>query len=189
MHSRAVPPAEERLARLVLPCDEILGSSQRLFVDRFHALLGERPEVFDGLATLAVSLGLQHTARTELLQEGLAVAQLHVARIVSLLRLFLCIKVIEAADELIEAVHGGQVLIAITLMILAELTRGVALALQDGGHGDVGLLPAFLRARHSNLGHAGSDRNAAADERGTPGGTTLLRVVIRERHAFARHAI
>ena len=96
---------------------------------------------------------------------------------------------VEAAEELIEAVHGRQMLVAIALVVLAELAGGVALAFQDGGHRHVGLLPAFLRARHADLGHAGANGHAAADERGAAGGAALLRVVVGEGDAFLGDAI
>ena len=189
VHARAVPPAEERLARLGLAGDEVLGGGQGFVVDGLHALLGQRPEVLDGLAALAIGLALDHAARAELLQEGLAVRQFHVSRVVAVLRLFFGIEVVEAADELVEPVHGRQVFVAIALVVLAELAGGVALALQDRGHRDVGLLPAFLRAGHADFGHARAHGHAAADEGRATGGAALLRVVVGEGDAFLGDAI
>jgi hypothetical protein len=137
--------------------DEVLGGGEGFLVDGFHALLGERAEVFDGLAALAVGLALDHAARAEGFKEGFAVGEDHVARVVALLRFLLGIEVIEAADELVEAVHGGQVFVAVALVVFAELAGGVALALHHGGDGHVGLLPAFLGTGHADLGHAGAD--------------------------------
>jgi len=105
VHARGVPPHEERLAGLGLALDELLGGRDGLFVDSLHALLGERAGVLDRLATLTVGLGLQHPSRAELLEE------FGILRVVAVLRLFLGVEVIEAAEELVEAVHGGQVLV------------------------------------------------------------------------------
>ena len=127
VHPRAVPPAEERLAGLVLPLDEVLGGGDGLVVDRLHPLLGERAGVFDRLAALAVGLALEHAARAVLLEERLAVGQAPCRRVVAVLGLFLGVEVVEVAEELVEAVHRRQVLVAIALVVLAELAGGVAL--------------------------------------------------------------
>ena len=176
-------------AGLGLAGDEVLGGGHRFVVDRLHPLLGQRAEVLDGLAALAVGLALQHAARAELLQEGLAVGQFHVPRVVALFRLFFGVEVIEAAEEFVEAVHRRQMFVAVALVVLAELARGVALALEDRGHRHVGLLPAFLRAGHADLGHAAANRNAAADERGPACRAALLCVVVGEGDAFPRDAV
>jgi hypothetical protein len=103
--------------------------------------LVKRAGVLDGLATVAVGRALEHAARPELLAEGLAIFEHHVAGVVAILGLFLGVEVVEVAEELIEAVHRRQVLVAVALVVLAELAGGVALALQHGGDRDVGLLP------------------------------------------------
>ena len=64
---------------------------------------------------------------------------------------------VEAAEELVEAVHGGQMLVQVALVVLAELAGGIALALEDRGHGHVHFLPTFLRARETDFGHAVAD--------------------------------
>ena len=183
VHARGVPPAEERLAGLGLARDEVLGGGDGFIVNRLHALLGQRAGILDGLAALAVGLALEHAARAELLPER------RVLRIVPVLRLLLGVEVIEAAEELVEAVHRRQMLVAVALVVLAELSGGVALALEDRGHGHVGLLPAFLRAGQTDLGHAGADGHAAADEGRATRRAALLRVVIGEGDAFFGDAI
>ena len=80
---------------------------------------------------------MDHTARAELL------AEFRIIRIVLVLGLFLGIEVIEIAEELVKAMHGGQELVAVALVVLAELTGGIALRLQDRCHGHVGFLPAL----------------------------------------------
>ena len=87
---------------------------------------------------------------------------------------------IEVAEELVEAVHRGQMLVPVALVVLAELSGGVALALEDRGHRHVGLLPAFLGAGQADLGHAGADGDGAADEGGAPCRAALLGVVVGE---------
>ena len=75
VHARAVPPAEERLAGLGLAGDEVLGGGQGFVVDGLHPLLGQRAEILDGLAALAIGLGLHarragRTARRKVLPFG-----------------------------------------------------------------------------------------------------------------------
>ena len=57
VHPCRVPPAEERLAGILLAGDEVLCGSKGLLVDGLHSLLGQRAGVLDGLAALAVRLG------------------------------------------------------------------------------------------------------------------------------------
>ena len=135
------------------------------------------------------TLPLINAARTELLEKGLAVGQFHIPRVISLFRFFFGVEVIEAADELIKAVHGRQMFIAVPLMILAELARGIALALKHRRHRAVGLLPAFFRAGHTDFGHARTNGHRAADECRSPRRATLLGIVIGEGHAFVRDAV
>src|SRR5262249_34013891 len=53
------------------------------------------------------------------------------------LRLFLGVQVIEVAEELVEAVHGREVLVAVAEVVLAELSRGIAQGLQQLGDGRI----------------------------------------------------
>ena len=57
-------------------------------------------------------------------------------RVVIHLRLFLGIQMVEIAVEFIEAVIGRQHVIEIAEMVLAELSRRVALVLEGGCDGD-----------------------------------------------------
>ena len=52
-------------------------------------------------------------------------------RVVFVLRLLLGVEVVKIAEELVEAVLRWQVLVAVPLVVLPELARGVALALQN----------------------------------------------------------
>ena len=96
---------------------------------------------------------------------------------------------IEIAEEFIEAVHRGQVLVAVALMILSELTGAVAKALHDGSHGDVSLLPTFRCPGDADLGHAGADWAGAVNERSTPGSATLLTVIVSEENSFFGNSV
>ena len=116
---------------------------EELLVHRLHALARQRTGVLDGLLAdpaearilrriVAIGrLALQHAARAEL---G---AELGVLRIVGVLRLLLGVEVVEVAEELVEAVHGRQELVAVAEMVLAELAGGVALRLEQLGEGRV----------------------------------------------------
>ena len=148
-----------------------------------HALLGERAGVLDRLPALAVGDAVEHAARSELLLEC------RILGIVGQFRLFLGVQVIEVAEELVEAVHGRQVFIAIAEMVLAELAGGVAERLEQFGDGRVFLLKSDRRAGHADLGQAGADRVLAGDEAGAAGGAALLAVVVGERHAFVGDAV
>ena len=61
---------------------------------------------------------------------------------------------IQVSVELVEAVHGGQVLVAVAQVILAELAGGVALCLQQFGNRRVFLLQPYRSARQADLGQA-----------------------------------
>ena len=137
VHARAVEPAEERLAGRLLPLHVVDGRGRRLVVDRLHPLLGQRAGVLDRLlADLAEArvfgrivhvgrLAFQHAARAELGEVR------GVLRIVGQFRLFLGVEVVEVAEELVEAVDGGQRRVAVADVVLAELAGGVAEALQQ----------------------------------------------------------
>ncbi len=56
VHPRSVPPAEERLAGLVLSGDELLGSCEGFLIDRLHPLLGQRTSIDDRLAAFTSAL-------------------------------------------------------------------------------------------------------------------------------------
>ena len=132
------------------------------------------PVSVDRLPALAVGHAVQHAARAELLLER------RILRIVGQLRLFLGVQVIEVAEELVEAVHGRQVFVAVAEVVLAELAGGVAERLQQFGDGRVFRLQADGGAGHADLGQAGADRVLAGDEGGAAGGAALLRVVVGE---------
>ena len=133
-----------------------------LLVDGLHALLGQRAGVSIVCPPLPSASAVQHAARAELLLER------RILRIVGQLRLFLGVQVIEVAEELVEAVHGRQVLVPVAEVVLAELAGGVAERLEQFGDGRIFLLQADRGAGHADLGQAGADRVLAADEAARP---------------------
>ena len=131
MHVRRVEPNEERCLCVVLTADEIRCGVAELLVDGLHPFLGQRPGVLDALGAVRVGPGVQNPARPELLPKR------RVLRIVRQLGFLFGVEVIQVAEELVEAVHGRQVLVAVTQVVLAELAGGVALGLQCGRDGRV----------------------------------------------------
>jgi hypothetical protein len=115
VHPRRIKPAEERLVVLGGLVDELQAGIEKLLVNRFHTLLVQGSGVFDLLRAVRIGPRMQHTTRSELLPE------LGVLRIILAFRFFLRIKVIEISEELVEAVHGRQELVAVTEVVLAEL--------------------------------------------------------------------
>src|SRR5882757_3354811 len=126
VHPRRVEPAEERLAGLGLAIDEIHRGGRSLIVDRFHTLLCQWTGVFNGLLADTTKawifrgvvpvggLALHDTARAQVGAES------GIARVVEVLRFFLCVEVIEIAEEFVEAMYGGQKFVAVAEMVLAE---------------------------------------------------------------------
>ena len=201
VHARAVPPHEPRLARRMLLANELHGPVRRFIVNRLHAFLGQWSRIFAALLPpraessrfgLVVFLGciaVQNAARAEVLEKGLAVGQYPVTRVVFVLRLFFGVQVIQVAEEFVEAVHGRQVLVAIALVVLAELAGRVSLPFQHGRHRDVACLPSFRSPRQTDLGHTRTHRDGPADECSATGRAALLSVIIGERDAFSRDAV
>src|SRR5438132_14147490 len=80
-------------------------------------------------------------------------------------------------------------LVAVAFVVLAELAGGVALTLEDSGHGHIGFLPAFFGAGQTDFGHASADGHVAANESRAPCRAALLGVIVGEAHAFVGDAI
>ena len=133
-----------------------------------------------GRVVLVGRPGMHHVARADLVLE--------LRRVVGMGRVLHRVEVIEVAEELVEAVHGRQELVAVAQVVLAELAGGVAHRLQrrrDGrrlrGHADRG-------ARLADGRHAGADRKLAGDEVGAAGRAARLGVVVGEQHPLRRRA-
>ena len=127
VHAGRVPPAEERLAVRVGLLDELQARVEELLVHRLHALDRQRSGVLDLLRAVWIGPAVQDAARAELLLE------LGVLRIVRVLRLLLRVQVVEVAEELVEAVGGGQELVAVAQVVLAELAGDVTQRLEQLG--------------------------------------------------------
>ena len=147
-------------------------------VDRFHAFRGQRTGVLDGLAALAVRLAVEHAAGTILLFE------LRIFRVVVGLRFFFGIQVVKVAEELVEPVQRGQVLVLIAKVVLAELAGRVTLLLEEVGDGRRPVRDAVRAARHADGQQARTERMLPEDERCAARGATLLRVGISEQRPF-----
>ena len=190
-----VEPAEERRAGRDLPLDEVDRRVRGLVVDRLHALSGERAGVLDRLPAdpaparilgriVGVGrLAAQHAARAELLPKA------RVSRVVEVLGLLLGVQVVEVAEELVEPVHGRQVLVPVAEVVLAELPGGVAERLQQLRDRRIAVLQPDRGGRHADLGEPGAQRRLAGDERRSPRRAALLGVVVDEHHAFAGDAV
>jgi hypothetical protein len=126
---------------------------------------------------------MQHAARTERCSE------LRILRIVGQFGFFLGIQMIQIAEELIEAVDGRQVVVAVAEVVLAELAGRITKRLEQLGDRRVFLLKTDRGAGHADFRQADADRVLPRDEAGAAGGTTLLRVVVGEETAFVRDAI
>jgi hypothetical protein len=105
------------------------------------------------------------------------------------LGLFLGVQVVQVAEELVEAVHRGQVVVAVTEVVLAELRGAVAQRLEDLGQRRVTRVQTDRRAGQAHGGQAGADRQLPGDEGGAPSGAARVRVVVGEQHAFAGDAV
>ncbi len=126
-----------------------------LVVARLHPLPRQRARVLDPLladaaparvllrVVLVRRLALEHATRAEALVELLEAV---LARVVRVLRVLLGVQVVQVPEELVEAVHGREVLVAVAEVVLPELARRVAVVLQELGDRRV-LRPAARRAR------------------------------------------
>ena len=170
VHPGRVEPDEERLVGLVRLVDEAFRGGQELAVRRLHALARERA----GVLALLLPPGAEARVGGRLLRRrGVAVqdaaraearAERRVLRVVLVLRLLLGVEVVEVAEELVEAVHRRDVLVAVAEVVLAELAGGVAERLQQLGDGGVRLAQALGRPGQADLGQAGADRRLPGDE-------------------------
>src|SRR5204863_9082533 len=143
----------------------------------------QRARVRDRLPALPVGDAVQNAARTELLLER------RILGIVGQLRLLLGVQVIQIAEELVEAMYGRQVFVAVTEVVLPELAGCIAERLEQLGDRRILRLEAHRRARHSDLGEARTDRVLPRDEAGTASRAALLAVVVGESDALLRDAI
>jgi len=81
-------------------------------------------------------------------------------------------------------VDGGQILVAITEMVLADLRRGITVRLEQFGDRRVLVLQALAWRPACRLSTSRCGMGSVRDERGTPGRAGLLGVIIRKESAF-----
>ena len=99
------------------------------------------------------------------------------------------VEVIQIAEELIEAVHAGQIFVQVAEMVLAELTGGVAHRLERGGDGRRLCRQADIGACLTHGGQSGADRQFACDEIRATGGAARFSIVVGEAHSFRREPV
>jgi hypothetical protein len=114
-----VDPEEEGLAVGRAGAEVVGRLREDVVVEGLHPFGRERPFVGDRAGSLA-----GHDAARIVL-----VAELRIGRAVGVLEILVGVQVIEIAEELVEAVVAGQMLVEVAEMVLAELRRGVALRL------------------------------------------------------------
>jgi hypothetical protein len=138
------------------------------------------------LPAVAIGPAVDDTARSEALPEP---RELLLGRVVGELGLLLGVEVVEVAEELVEAVHRGQELVAVAEVVLAELAGRVAEVLEGRRDGRVLGPEAAVHPGEADLGQAGPVGVLAGDERRPTGGAALLAVVVGETHALVRDPV
>ena len=152
---RGVVPQEERRVRRHGAVDEVQRAADELGVDVLHVGLGrvvhagvrrQRTAVDDrlladpapaGMLGRVVDvgcLGVQDVARAE------AGVEFGILGIFSVVRFLHGVEVVQDAVELVEAVDGGQIFVAVAQMVLADLRRRIAKRFEQLGDGRVGVL-------------------------------------------------
>ncbi len=183
MHARRRHPGEKRLAILVGPLDEVDRCIGELGVGRLHALARHGPGVLDLLAALAVSPGVKHAPGAEPLPE------LGIFRVVVALGLLLGVEVVEVTEELVEAVYRRQMFVLVAEVVLAELTAGVAVGLEERCEGHHVVTDPLVRAGHPDGEQTGAERVLAEDEGRPSGGAALLGVPVGEEGTLLRDGV
>jgi hypothetical protein len=163
----------------VRPVDKVQRPGRDLLIDGLHALFGQGTGVLD----VAIGRGPDDAARAECLPE------LGVLGVIRIFRLLLRVEVVEVAEELVEAVGGRQVLIAVAQVVLAVLGRHVALRLEQRGDGRVLRPEPLLHAGEPHLEQARADRRLPGDKGGAAGGAALLPIPVGEPRALAGEAV
>src|SRR5262249_24592576 len=175
MHVGRVEPDKERFARLLLALDKVVGRGEKFVVHRLHPLLGQRSRVLDLLLPVRSRPAVQYTPRAEVLLE---VRKVFFRRIVAQLRLLLGVQVVKIAEELVEAMHGRQVLVFVAKVVLAELASGVTKRLKKVGDARIFSLHPQRSAWDPHLAQTGAKYALPRNERRAPRRATLLAVVV-----------
>ena len=115
-------------------------NARRIVVAGFHPLLGQRAGVLDrllaDLAEARIDGRIVHVRRLAIQNAAWSVVREEIReilgiRVVRQFRLLRCVQMIERAMELVEAVDGGQVFVAVAQVVLPELPGGVTLSLEQ----------------------------------------------------------
>ena len=199
MHVGGVEPYEERFAVLVLAPDKILGGCRKFVVAGLHALLGERAGVLDLLLADAAPTrffsgivlvgrpGMDDAARPNCLAH---IREILLRVIIVHFRLLLGVQVIEVAEELIETVVGRQHVVQVAQVILAELSRSVALILEQRRDRHELLRHSDRRAGKADFGKSAPVNALPGDKRGSTRRAGLLAVGVGKHHPlFASRSI
>src|SRR4051812_18980221 len=152
MHSGRVEPDEERTLVGDGFVDELGRRVIDLEVDRRHPITTQRAGILDPLPAVAVRPRVDDAARPKLTPE------FRVARIVVRVRLFLRVEVVKVTKELVKAVHGRKMLVAIAKMVLAKLAGGIAERLQQVGYSRRPIWYPLRRAGHADRQHPCPER-------------------------------
>src|SRR5208283_4318386 len=96
---------------------------------------------------------------------------------------------VEVAEELVETVNCRQKIIAVTKMVLAELSGHVAQRFEQLGESRILLRQAFFRTWQAHFQKASTDWALAGNERSAARSAGLLAVVVSENRAFICYAI
>ncbi len=117
------------------------------------------------------------------------VGKVLVFRVVFRFRLLLRVEVVQVPKELVETVHRRQVVVAVAQMVLAKLTRLVALVLERRGDGRDRSFHSLFSTGHADLGEPGTQAVLAGDEAGASGGARLLGVVVGEKQSLLGNGV
>ena len=209
MHARGVVPDEERLAVALGLVHEVAGRLDQHLVEGRHVVLrlqerqvvhvrhvrhvGERRQrAFIDDPLLADFAPARHLGRIvgvgRIAVDQAARAVLVVVVLVDRervpVRIGHRVEVVQISEELIEAVHGREILVQVAEMVLAELPGGIALCLQSGGerHGlcrDANVGPRLADGRQPR-----ADRQLAGNEVRPARRAACFGVIVGEHHAF-----
>ncbi len=195
VHPAWVEPDEEGLVRLLRAFDEVEAGLDELLVHSLHPLLSKLTGILDLLlanfAEAVVDRGIvriggpsvEHAAGTEFLKV------FGILWVVALLELLLSVQVIEVTEELVEAMHRRQVLVAVAKVILAELAGRIAKRLEHLGKSRRFRLEPKFRARTPDRSHAAADRILPGDQRRPPGGAGGLGVMIGKQRSLLGNSV
>src|SRR5208282_2245501 len=96
---------------------------------------------------------------------------------------------VEVAEELVETVNCRQKIVAVTKMVLAELSGHVAQRFEQLGESRILLRQTFFRTWQAHFQEASTDWALAGNERSAASSAGLLAVVVSENRAFIGNAI